>query len=203
MPAGSPSKRLSSASTKPAPQEGRPPGHVYAITDVCREMPSGLPAGAAEFVVRTGQLNLVTAEERRRLIGIRDAALIARATRLRAPGRTAVGRAGHRRVAPAHRQQARVAGPPACGGRPVNRRFGAAVRYALLAGPLLAMLDSSVANVAVQPIARSPRWLCRASPKAPRGGRGSGEGRRRAGDDRISGGEVERHRRQRAAAARG
>jgi EmrB/QacA subfamily drug resistance transporter len=38
--------------------------------------------------------------------------------------------------------------------RPAGERFGPAVQYALLAGPLLAMLDSSIVNVAVQPIGR-------------------------------------------------
>ena len=33
-------------------------------------------------------------------------------------------------------------------------RLGPLVQYALLAGPLLSMLDSSVVNVAVEPIAR-------------------------------------------------
>jgi EmrB/QacA subfamily drug resistance transporter len=37
----------------------------------------------------------------------------------------------------------------------MSRRFGPAVQYALLAGPLLSMLDSSIVNVAVQPIASS------------------------------------------------
>jgi MFS family permease len=34
------------------------------------------------------------------------------------------------------------------------RRLGPVVQYALLAGPLLSMLDSSIVNVAVEPIAR-------------------------------------------------
>ena len=33
-------------------------------------------------------------------------------------------------------------------------RLGPLVQYALLAGPLLSMLDSSIMNVAVEPIAR-------------------------------------------------
>ena len=33
-------------------------------------------------------------------------------------------------------------------------RLGPLVQYALLAGPLLSMLDSSIVNVAVEPIAR-------------------------------------------------
>jgi hypothetical protein len=38
-------------------------------------------------------------------------------------------------------------------GRPAPRT-GPLVQYALLAGPLLSMLDSSIVNVAVEPIAR-------------------------------------------------
>jgi EmrB/QacA subfamily drug resistance transporter len=37
---------------------------------------------------------------------------------------------------------------------PAARRFGPIVQYALLAGPLLSMLDSSIVNVAVAPIGR-------------------------------------------------
>jgi hypothetical protein len=36
-------------------------------------------------------------------------------------------------------------------------RLGPFVQYALLAGPLLSMLDSSIINVAVEPIARRSR----------------------------------------------
>ena len=35
-------------------------------------------------------------------------------------------------------------------------RLSPVVQYALLAGPLLAMVDSSVVNVALEPIARQP-----------------------------------------------
>jgi len=38
--------------------------------------------------------------------------------------------------------------------RPAPPRPGPLVQYALLAGPLLSMLDSSIVNVAVEPIAR-------------------------------------------------
>jgi hypothetical protein len=44
-----------------------------------------------------------------------------------------------------HPQDAGTAHPP---------RLGPLVQYALLAGPLLSMLDSSIVNVAVEPIAR-------------------------------------------------
>jgi MFS family permease len=40
------------------------------------------------------------------------------------------------------------------GARPARPRLGPLVQYALLAGPLLSMLDSSIVNVAVEPIAR-------------------------------------------------
>ena len=38
---------------------------------------------------------------------------------------------------------------------PHGREAGVVIQYALLAGPLLSMLDSSVVNVAAEPIARS------------------------------------------------
>jgi len=46
--------------------------------------------------------------------------------------------------------------PPASGGEPTATRpgLGPLAQYALLAGPLLSMLDSSIVNVAVEPIAR-------------------------------------------------
>jgi hypothetical protein len=37
---------------------------------------------------------------------------------------------------------------------PAPTRPGPLVQYALLAGPLLSMLDSSIVNVAIEPIAR-------------------------------------------------
>src|SRR6202008_187014 len=40
---------------------------------------------------------------------------------------------------------------------PTAPRAGPVVQYALLAGPLLSMLDSSIVNVAVEPIARELR----------------------------------------------
>ena len=40
------------------------------------------------------------------------------------------------------------------GDRELGPRLGPLVQYALLAGPLLSMLDSSIVNVAVEPIAR-------------------------------------------------
>src|SRR5579863_5701594 len=81
-----------------------------------------------------------------------------------------MGRAGHRRAQPPARTRAGLAGrarrarrpgrpvtartelpPPAAARAP---RLGPLVQYALLAGPLLSMLDSSIVNVAVEPIAR-------------------------------------------------
>ena len=44
-------------------------------------------------------------------------------------------------------------GRPA-GAGPAGPRLGPFAQYALLAGPLLSMLDSSIVNVAVEPIAR-------------------------------------------------
>jgi DNA-binding PadR family transcriptional regulator len=73
-------------------QEGRPPRHVYAITEVGREMLhemlAEMPADAAgdetEFLARIGQFDLLTPDERRRIIDLRDAALAAHVERLRA-----------------------------------------------------------------------------------------------------------------------
>jgi hypothetical protein len=48
----------------------------------------------------------------------------------------------------ARTEQSRDAATPRPG------RLGPLVQYALLAGPLLSMLDSSIVNVAVEPIAR-------------------------------------------------
>lgn len=72
-------------------QEGKPPRHVYAITPVGREMLhemlAELPPDAAgdesEFLARIGQFDLITPDERRRVIDIRDAALAAQSQRLR------------------------------------------------------------------------------------------------------------------------
>jgi EmrB/QacA subfamily drug resistance transporter len=53
-------------------------------------------------------------------------------------------------------REARSGLPPAPGAEPTpaHPRLGPLAQYALLAGPLLSMLDSSVVNVAVEPIAR-------------------------------------------------
>src|SRR6266700_730446 len=68
-----------------------------------------------------------------------------------------MGRAGHRRA-----DRAREAGAVTAPAGPAELappgsaapRTGPLVQYALLAGPLLSMLDSSIVNVAVEPIAR-------------------------------------------------
>lgn len=65
------------------PQEGRPPRHVYEITDVGREllhdMLAELPAEAAgddtEFLARVGQFTLLAPDERTAILDARDAAL--------------------------------------------------------------------------------------------------------------------------------
>jgi DNA-binding PadR family transcriptional regulator len=80
------------AVTRTAEQhEGSPPRHVYAITEVGREMLhemlAEMPADAAgdesEFLARIGQFDLLTPDERRRIIDLRDAALAAHMERLR------------------------------------------------------------------------------------------------------------------------
>jgi EmrB/QacA subfamily drug resistance transporter len=54
--------------------------------------------------------------------------------------------------APEVPEAAETSGSPEATGQ--RRRLGATVQYALLAGPLLSMLDSSIVNVAVVPVAR-------------------------------------------------
>src|SRR4029079_11723305 len=88
--------------------------------------------------------------------------------------RLSVGCAGHRRVDPPARagaDLARRAGRAREGGavtapagptelappRAPVPRAGPLLQYALPAGPLLSMLDSSIVNVAVEPIARELR----------------------------------------------
>jgi DNA-binding PadR family transcriptional regulator len=79
------------AVTKTArPQEGRPPRHVYAITDVGRELlhdmlaelPAELAGDEAEFLARMGQFELLTRQERCGVLDARLAALSARAAHL-------------------------------------------------------------------------------------------------------------------------
>src|SRR5499425_1327161 len=79
------------AVTKTAqPQEGRPPRHVYAITDTGREllhdMLAELPADEAgdeaEFLARVGQFELLALTERCAVLDARLAALSGRAAHL-------------------------------------------------------------------------------------------------------------------------
>ncbi|HEV2370767.1 MAG TPA: PadR family transcriptional regulator [Streptosporangiaceae bacterium] len=73
------------------PQEGgRPPRHVYAITEVGRELlhdmlaelPVGQAGDEAEFLTRLGQFDLLTPAERCAVLDARLAALSARAAHL-------------------------------------------------------------------------------------------------------------------------
>jgi DNA-binding PadR family transcriptional regulator len=72
-------------------QEGRPPKHVYELTDVGHEllhdMLAELPAEQAgddtEFVARLGQFGLLTPQERRAVLASRGRALVARLEHLR------------------------------------------------------------------------------------------------------------------------
>ncbi|MCP2163447.1 PadR family transcriptional regulator [Goodfellowiella coeruleoviolacea] len=79
------------------PQEGRPARHVYAITDVGRELlhdllaelPDELAADEAEFLARVAHFDRLTPAERLGVLDARDRALSARRTRLHGLARTA------------------------------------------------------------------------------------------------------------------
>jgi DNA-binding PadR family transcriptional regulator len=78
-------------------QEGRPPKHVYALTDVGREllhdMLADLPASLAgddnEFLTRLGQFEQLTPAERQRVLAARRRALHAQAEHFRELSRRA------------------------------------------------------------------------------------------------------------------
>ncbi|WP_433199742.1 PadR family transcriptional regulator [Dactylosporangium sp. CS-047395] len=83
----------SGAVTRTAEQhEGKPPRHVYAITDLGREllhdMLADLPAERAadepEFLTRLGQFEHLTTDERRRVLAARTTALETQAGHMRA-----------------------------------------------------------------------------------------------------------------------
>jgi len=79
-------------------QEGRPPRHVYALTDVGRELlhdlladlPPELAGDQAEFLARLAAFSLLTPGERRRVLDARADAVEAQRDRLakRAAGQT-------------------------------------------------------------------------------------------------------------------
>jgi DNA-binding PadR family transcriptional regulator len=64
-------------------QEGRPPRHVYELTDVGRELlhdmladlPPGLAGDETEFLARVGMFDELTPDERRRILAARVDAL--------------------------------------------------------------------------------------------------------------------------------
>jgi DNA-binding PadR family transcriptional regulator len=72
-------------------QEGRPPRHVYALTDIGRELlhdmladlPPELAGDESEFLTRVGQFEQLTPDERRRVLAARAQALRARAEHMR------------------------------------------------------------------------------------------------------------------------
>ena len=80
-------------------QEGRPPKHVYELTDVgwemLHDMIAELPPDAAgddtEFLARVGQFALVTAEERTAVLDARDDALRRRIEHLEVMAERAAG----------------------------------------------------------------------------------------------------------------
>ncbi|WP_432824209.1 PadR family transcriptional regulator [Dactylosporangium sp. CA-092794] len=73
-------------------QEGRPPRHVYELTDVGRELlhdmlaelPPELASEEAEFLTRLGQFSQLTPPERRRVLQARADALQAQARHMEA-----------------------------------------------------------------------------------------------------------------------
>lgn len=72
------------------PQQGRPPRHLYEITDVGRELlhdmlselPADLAGDEAEFLARLSQFALLEAQERLAVLDARDAAVLARLNHL-------------------------------------------------------------------------------------------------------------------------
>jgi DNA-binding PadR family transcriptional regulator len=74
------------------PQEGRPPRHVYTITEVGRELlhdlladlPDELADDNAEFLVRVSQFQWLTDNERRQIFDARERALAKQHIRLTA-----------------------------------------------------------------------------------------------------------------------
>ena len=83
------------AVTKTAePQEGKPPRHVYAITDVGRDLlrdmladlPPDLAGEESEFLARLSHFGWLTAEERLRVLDARHAALTRRREHLSSLG---------------------------------------------------------------------------------------------------------------------
>jgi DNA-binding PadR family transcriptional regulator len=72
-------------------QEGRPPRHVYALTDLGRELlhdlladlPAALAGDEPEFLTRLGQFEHLTPDERRRVLQARSGALQAQTGHLR------------------------------------------------------------------------------------------------------------------------
>lgn len=94
------------AVTKTAePQEGKPPRHVYAITDIGRELlhdmladlPQDLARDEPEFLARLGHFEWLTVEERLRVLDARYRALKQRRDQLSALGSRA-GAAGWNRL---------------------------------------------------------------------------------------------------------
>jgi len=82
-------------SRTPQAQEGRPPRHVYAITelggelmhDLLVDLPPQAAASDQEFLTRVAFFGLLTAAERRSVLAARDQALRERLDHLRATAR--------------------------------------------------------------------------------------------------------------------
>lgn len=94
------------AVTKTAvPQDGRPPRHVYELTDVGRELlhdmlaelPPELAGSEEEFLTRLGMFDELTPDERRGVLAARSAALDARHAHLTDLAERAERSSGNRR----------------------------------------------------------------------------------------------------------
>jgi DNA-binding PadR family transcriptional regulator len=84
-------------------QDGKPPRHVYRLTDVGRELlhdmlvelTPELAANDEEFLTRLGMFDLLTPDERRGVLAARGEALALRATHLRNQADRAANSANH------------------------------------------------------------------------------------------------------------
>jgi DNA-binding PadR family transcriptional regulator len=85
-------------------QEGRPPRHVYELTDVgtellhdmLAELPPELAASDEEFLARVGMFNELTVAERRGVLAARDQALQGRLQHLKELAERSAESAAHR-----------------------------------------------------------------------------------------------------------
>jgi DNA-binding PadR family transcriptional regulator len=85
-------------------QQGRPPRHVYTLTEVGRdllhdmlaELPAELAGSEEEFLTRLGMFDDLSPGERRGVLAARDEALAVREQHLKGQAERAAASAGHR-----------------------------------------------------------------------------------------------------------